>query len=78
VDAPKFEMTAQWNLDHLLGYLQTWSSTQRFIAAHSSNPLEQVIDELRAAWGDSQHARNVTWPLVLRIGIKSSAESAKH
>ena len=22
VDAPKFEMTAQWNLDHLLGYLQ--------------------------------------------------------
>jgi len=78
IDSPKFEMTAQWNLDHLLGYLQTWSSTQRFIAAHSSNPLEQVIDELRAAWGDSQHARNVTWPLVLRIGIKSSAESAKH
>ena len=23
VDTPKFEMTAQWNLDHLLGYLQT-------------------------------------------------------
>ena len=23
VDAPKFEMTAQWDLDHLLGYLQT-------------------------------------------------------
>ena len=74
VNAPKFEMTAQWNLDHLLGYLQTWSSTQRFIAAHASNPLEQIIDELRAAWGDSQQARNVTWSLVLRIGIKSSAE----
>jgi SAM-dependent methyltransferase len=51
VDAPKFEMTAQWNLDHLLGYLQTWSSTQRFIAAHASNPLEQIRDELLAAWG---------------------------
>ena len=48
VDAPKFEMTAQWNLDHLLGYLQTWSSTQRFIAAKGSDPLEQIIDELRA------------------------------
>ena len=77
VDAPKLEMTAQWNLDHLLGYLQTWSSTQRFIAAKGSDPLEQIIDELRAAWGDSQQTRNVTWPLVLRIGIKASDGSPK-
>jgi len=77
VNAPKFEMTAQWNLDHLLGYLQTWSSTQRFIAAHASNPLEQIIDELRAAWGDSQQTRDVTWPLLLRIGIKAGGESPK-
>ena len=27
IDPPKFEMTAQWNLDHLVGYLRTWSST---------------------------------------------------
>ncbi len=77
VDAPNFEMTAQWNLNHLLGYLRTWSSTQRFIAAKGSDPLEQIIDELRAAWGDSQQTRNVTWPLVLRIGIKASSESPK-
>jgi len=77
VNVPKFEMTAQWNLDHLLGYLQTWSSTQRFIAANASDPLEQIIDELRAAWGDSQQTRNVNWPLVLRIGIKASVESPK-
>jgi SAM-dependent methyltransferase len=77
IDVPKFEMTAQWNLDHLLGYLQTWSSTQRFMAAHASDPLEQIIDELRAAWGDSEQARNVTWPLVLRVGIKASGESPK-
>src|SRR4029077_8339155 len=75
VDAPKFEMTAQWNLDHLLGYLQTWSSTQRFIAANASDPLEQIIDELRAAWGDSQQTRSVAWPLVLRIGIKAGGGS---
>jgi len=77
VDAPKFAMTAQWNLDHLLGYLQTWSSTQQFIAAKGSDPLEQIIDQLRAAWGDSQQTRNVTWPLVLRIGIKASGEPPK-
>jgi SAM-dependent methyltransferase len=77
VDAPKFEMTAQWNLDHLIGYLRTWSSTQRFIAAKGSDPLEQITDELRAVWGDSQQTRNVIWPLVLRIGIKTSGEQPK-
>jgi len=77
IGPPKFEMTAQWNLDHLLGYLQTWSSTQRFIAAKGTDPLEQIIDELRTAWGDSQQTRNVTWPLVLRIGVKASGESPK-
>ena len=76
-DAPKFEMTAQWNLDHLLGYLRTWSSTQRFIAAKGSDPLELIMDELRAVWGDSQQTRNVTWPLALRIGIKAGRELPK-
>src|SRR5256885_2734037 len=45
LDPPKFEMTAQWNLDHLIGYLGTWSATQRFIAARGGNPLEQITDE---------------------------------
>jgi SAM-dependent methyltransferase len=70
IDAPQFEMTAQWNLDHLLGYLRTWSSTQRFIAAKGSDPLEQIMDELRGAWGKREQTRSVTWPLIVRIGRK--------
>jgi SAM-dependent methyltransferase len=69
IEPPKFEMTAEWNLDHLLGYLQTWSSTQRFIAATGADPLEQIIDELRRAWGDLQQVRTVIWPLTLRVGV---------
>jgi SAM-dependent methyltransferase len=68
IDPPKFEMTAHWNLDHLVGYLRTWSSTQRFIAAKGSDPLKQIIDELRAAWGTPEQARNVIWLVTLRIG----------
>ena len=30
-----------------------------------------------AAMGDPQQTRTVTWPLVLRIGIKPSGESPK-
>jgi len=72
IDPPKFQMTTQWNLDHLLGYLRTWSSTQRFIIAKGSDPLEQIADEFRRAWGDSQQTRKVIWPLILRIGTKKA------
>jgi SAM-dependent methyltransferase len=70
VDPPKFEMRAAWNLYHLVGYLRTWSSTQRFIAAKGGDPLKQIIDELRAAWGAPEQTRNVVWPLTLRVGRK--------
>ena len=72
IDPPKFEMTAQWNLDHLIGYLGTWSATQRFIAARGGNPLEQITDELRTVWGDPQRIRKVIWPLILRIGVQAA------
>lgn len=68
IEPPKFEMTVQWNLDHLLGYLQTWSSTQRFIAAKGTDPLNQIRDELHRIWENSGQTRRVTWPLIVRIG----------
>ena len=73
IEPPKFKMTARWKLDRLIGYLRTWSSTQRFIAAKSSDPLEEIADELRDAWGDPQQIRDVTWPLAVRVGRKTSS-----
>jgi SAM-dependent methyltransferase len=75
IDPPKFEMTARWNLNHLLGYLRTWSSTQRFIAAKRSDPLEQIKGDLGNAWSDPQRIRNVIWPLAVRIGRKPGSEA---
>jgi SAM-dependent methyltransferase len=73
IDPPRFEMTASWDLDHLLGYLGTWSSTQRFIATKGNDPLEQITDDLRTAWGDPRRVRNVTWPLCVRVGRKPTS-----
>jgi SAM-dependent methyltransferase len=75
IDPPKFEMTADWNLNHLVGYIQTWSSTQRFVAATGSDPLGQISDELHRAWGDSRQTRIVAWPLILRAGRKPRSGS---
>ena len=71
-DPPKFEMTASWDLDHLVGYLRTWSSTQRFIATKGADPLEQITDDLRSTWGTPEQTRNVSWPLTFRIGANDA------
>jgi SAM-dependent methyltransferase len=77
IDPPKIEMTTQWDLDHLLGCLGTWSATQQFIAETGVDPLEQISDELRTVWGDPQRTRKVRWPLKLRIGVKVMRMSSK-
>ncbi len=51
----RFEMSVQWKLEHLIGYLRTWSATQRFIAANRRDPLKEIAAELGAAWGDTNN-----------------------
>jgi ubiquinone/menaquinone biosynthesis C-methylase UbiE len=66
VETPPFEMVAEWSVENLLGYLRTWSATQRFIAAEQRDPLEQIAKQFSAAWGDE--VRRVIWPLTVRAG----------
>jgi SAM-dependent methyltransferase len=77
IRSPKFKMTAHWNLDHLIGYLRTWSSTQRFIAAKGGDPLEQITHELYRAWGTAEETRKVIWPLTVRIGVNAKGHSSR-
>jgi SAM-dependent methyltransferase len=77
MEAPKFEITASWDLDRLVGYLRTWSSTQRFIAAKGEDPVKQILDELRSAWKDPRQTRRVIWPLILRVGLNTTQESIR-
>ena len=68
----EFEIAAEWNLEHLTGYLWSWSSTQRFVAATNRNPLDEIAIDLEKAWGDRQKKRGMVWPLILRVGVKAT------
>jgi SAM-dependent methyltransferase len=69
VVAPSFPMTERWDFARLLGYLGTWSATQRYQQAkHGADPLDLVRAGLRDAWGDPNREREILWPLYLRIG----------
>jgi hypothetical protein len=65
-------MVHSWDLDHLLGYLGTWSASQRYRRRTGEDPLDLVRDELVAAWSDSGQEREVTWPFHLRVGTVST------
>lgn len=68
LDPPPFEMRHSWDLPSLRGYLETWSSVQRYRARVGRDPLPEIDAELREAWGDSSIRREARWQLFLRVG----------
>jgi hypothetical protein len=52
----------------LLGYLGTWSATQRFIKAKGFNPIELIRADLANSWGDPEVKRRAQWLLAVRVG----------
>jgi hypothetical protein len=70
LEAPAFAMEERWTLPQLLGYLGTWSATQRFREVEGYDPVAQLAAELVLSWGAPASARVVRWPLSLRVGRK--------
>lgn len=66
LEVPPLDMRARWDLDQVLGYLDTWSAVNRYRRATGADPLPLVRRELAAAWGDG--ARTVRFPLTLLAG----------
>ncbi|HEX9079002.1 MAG TPA: class I SAM-dependent methyltransferase [Desulfuromonadaceae bacterium] len=66
--APQFAMEIEWDLEHLTGYLGTWSAVKEYRQRQGSDPIAPLADELRPLWGDPHRERRVTWPLTLRVG----------
>ena len=66
--APLFKMEAEWSLEHLLGYLGTWSSVQRYVDMNKANPLKGFEKDLKLVWGQPEDKRRVHWPIHLRVG----------
>ncbi|RJQ74587.1 MAG: class I SAM-dependent methyltransferase [Desulfobacteraceae bacterium] len=65
---PGFALTAEWPLHHLAGYLRTWSATQKFMQAHGTDPVSDLLPQLERHWGNPQSPRMISWPIALRSG----------
>lgn len=69
---PRFEMRADWTLEDLLGYLDTWSAVRRFRKERGDDPLAALRPALAAAWPGDAERIAIRWSLHLRLGRAAS------
>ncbi len=65
---PRFEMKANWNFDSMIGFLGSWSAVANFKKREGYDPVTEIIERLRALWGNHDQTKEVRWELSLRAG----------
>lgn len=68
IAAPALEMRAEWNLQEVLAFLETWSAAQRYFEERGTRATDEIAAELTAAWGDPARRREIRYPLFIRVG----------
>ena len=68
LQVPEFICELDWNLQELCAYLNTWSSTQRYIKANGTNPVDLIWNDLENAWGKTEERKKVKMELSIKVG----------
>jgi ubiquinone/menaquinone biosynthesis C-methylase UbiE len=71
LELSEFTQNISWNMNELIGYLLTWSASQKYIEFHKKLPTEEIYEDLLKAWGDPNTRLHFKCPLSLRIGKHS-------
>ena len=64
--APSLSMRENWTLPQFIGYVRSWSSVGRYVDDKGEDPVVQMEEQFTPYWG--ARARDVSWPLSLRLG----------
>jgi SAM-dependent methyltransferase len=67
IKAPQFTNQLEWSLEHLVGYLNTWSAVKHFTKQNGYNPVDKLQLEIEKHWG-TDAKRQVRFPLFFRVG----------
>lgn len=73
IEAPEFQLTAQWTLPRLLGYFSSYSASQRCREATGHDPVALHAPAFAAAWGDPGVPRPMRWPMFVHACRKPAA-----
>lgn len=65
IEAPEFSVSFEWDFEHMIGYLGTWSAAKHYENKNGYSPLELIYDELKTCWNTK--IRTVNFPVFTRI-----------
>ena len=67
--APAFSIDFEWTVDHLIGYVGTWSAVKHYQKANGTDPVIGLGPELKNAWGNTERKKG-SFPILLRLACK--------
>lgn len=67
ISTPEFFMEVKWTLNEYMGYLSTWSATQKYIKEKGQNPIDKILPSMKALWHEDE-TRTVRFPLFIKLG----------
>ncbi len=70
INHPDVWIKKSWNLDQLLGYFRSWSSTQRYMQYKGYDPVRMLAVRLKRYWGDTEEPKHIYWPVFIKAGKK--------
>jgi len=73
LETPQFSVEHSWSLEHVLGYVSSWSATVRYRQALAADPVPLLRDALAAAWPAQGAGVPVIMQVNLRVGRPDAA-----
>jgi len=66
--APKIKLISRWDFEKMLGFLRSWSAVANYKKREGNDPIEEILERLKAVWGEPAEKKNVKWPVSIRVG----------
>lgn len=64
---PRFSIDVEWTVDHLAGYFESWSATQKYIRMNGESPVPGLREKLQAYWKPGE-VKQVRFPVFMKAG----------
>ena len=67
IESPGFTQRLAWSVNDFEGYLNSWSTVQKFKDEKGFNPAEDLMEEIKPLWPEGE-IKDVVFPVFLRLG----------
>ena len=68
---PQFYCRLNWNKLQMLDYVRSWSSYNKYVSKHGTDPIEMLLPKLNLLWNDRE-TKLVEWPLHMKCAKLNS------